>query len=44
MEPNYSYTVNAHWTGARTGSVSPDEVNLPMFFSAPPDGSEVVWL
>ncbi|MBV8206170.1 MAG: OsmC family protein [Acidobacteria bacterium] len=35
METSYSYTVNGHWTGARTGSVSPEEITLPVFFSAP---------
>ncbi len=37
VEQRYSYHVNAHWTGARTGSVRPDKVNVPMFFSVPPE-------
>lgn len=37
MESTYIYTVNAHWTGARTGSVKPEEITLPVFFNAPPE-------
>lgn len=37
MNSNYSYRVNAHWTGAGTGSVTPDEMKLPIFFSTPPE-------
>jgi peroxiredoxin-like protein len=37
MESTYIYTVNAHWTGARTGSVKPEQMKLPVFFNAPPE-------
>ena len=37
VESIYTYTANAHWTGARTGSVTPEEMKLPVFFNAPPE-------
>ena len=35
MSSTYRYKVNGHWTGGRTGSISPEGVQLPVFFSAP---------
>ena len=37
MEQKHNYTVNAHWSGAKTGLVTPGEAKLPIFFDAPPE-------
>jgi peroxiredoxin-like protein len=45
VEQTHSYTVNTHWTGKKTGTVTPAETPAPIFFDAPPEfgGEEGHW-